>query len=424
MFIIFSFYIKVYNQIERPVPSEGKYTIIDKKTYTYGSAYTIKNKKHKIRLETKNEQLEIGDVVIVFGTFDLINSNVTPRGFNYTNFMKSKRIYYQIKTEQVEKTKKEKSIYSINQSIRTYINGLDIVNKDMFNSLILAKNDFDGSFSYDISAIGVSHLFSVSGLHITLFVLGIQAVLVMLNKRLRTLLTGLILVIYYVITLFKTSIFRAVFCYILGSAQSSYTKLDVLSLSFILTQIYNPLYAYQIGYIFSYLLVFTFIISSEQTGVKQLFFKSLLAQIVILPLIVSINQQLNLISVLINPIMIVLFSYFILPLVFIGLLPFLSKTVDFYIGIFKEMITFFAGKGVLITFNTFTYLDGFCYYVFLLFICFSKNLTQLLKRTLIGFCLLMIFNLSYFVSYSGKWSFLMWVKGIQVLLLGHLINVL
>lgn len=404
--LIFSLIIHIENNKQPKQPINGTYLIIDLKTSEYEKVYTLKGKV-KILFKTRTDSsYRIGDRISIDGEFSKVHQSQSPGRFDYLSYLKSNRVFYETKTNNHHYVDTPFSTYRVHQLLRNYIQGLDVNNVILLESLLLARNDFDTGFKAEIASLGISHLFSVSGLHIQLFAYFLISLLFFLNQKTKKTVVAVFLVIYYMITLFKPTIFRAVFCYIFKSYSNKYTSLDILSFSFMISLLINPLAFIQIGFVFSYLLVFIFSLMSNRKGLKGMFDQSLIAQLVVLPFVLSMNESLNILSFFINPIFIVIFSYGVLPLSLLCLVPYLSLSSDFYLSIFINLINITSKLGYQITFTRMTYIFGLLFYLGFIFVFYTIDLNKRIKRLTIVFILFLTYQLVPSMSYRGSVYFL------------------
>ncbi len=120
--------------------------------------------------DSGNKHYEIGDYVHITGNIKLPIINTNFNLFNYRNCLYSKKIYYVMNANKIEKIKKSNNIlYSLKRIIFNRINS--IRNNEYLFLFILGDNSYiidDMKESYSLNLI--SHIFSISGMHISLYV--------------------------------------------------------------------------------------------------------------------------------------------------------------------------------------------------------------------------------------------------------------
>ncbi len=305
-----------------------------------------------------SDEMEIvpGNLYTVKGELTQPMKNTYPRGFNYKNYLMSKKIKYSILAEEVVLKKEQVSIKIIPYLIEKYIDKNIPLSKSYVKTFILAdKSDFDQKVLQNINYLGVSHLFAVSGLHVGVLVLALTKILGSLRVKEKYIqeVIALLLIMYIVITSFAPSITRATLMYIflVINKRKGYelSTLDILSSIFILLLISNPFYYYNVGFVLSFIVTLFLIIGknilSKYSGLSQLFVVGILSFISTFPIVLNLNYQINLLSLLFNIILILLMSYIVLPLSYIiFIFPkfdiILSAFIKMYNDILYSMTTF------------------------------------------------------------------------------------
>ena len=132
--------------------------------------------------------------------------------FNYKKYLSTKNIYHQLKINSYKKISNNKNIfYFIKQKILSHFK-----NNPYLNILLIGDNSYvpkEISKSYQNN--GLSHLFSVSGMHVTLIASIISKLLTKLNENKKTLIISIFLLLYLQIVGLQAAVIRGVVFYIL-----------------------------------------------------------------------------------------------------------------------------------------------------------------------------------------------------------------
>ena len=170
-------------------------------------------------------------------------------------------------------------------------------------------------------------MLAISGLHLTVILLGVNNLLkrFYMKKRTELFLISLILIGYNVVTGFTLSIMRATLLFLLMSIarikKVCLSSSDILTFIFIGFIIYNPYMIYHIGFQLSFLVTFSILLIPYQfkkpSLLKKTLYTSILATLISLPIILSIYKQTGIFNALYNPMFIFYVSFFLLPFSFV-----------------------------------------------------------------------------------------------------------
>ena len=359
-FILFITFI-IYALIITSIPMKTTYkendstfegNILSIKKYDTKTTFIIKekNKTEKILVNyyEKIDKINLGDKVKIQGTLKLPSKNTVPNLFNYRKYLNNNNIYYILTASEITKIKNNTKILThYKNKLQKYINRKKA--HTYLNIFILSnKNDLDKEVLNSYQTNGLSHLFSISGMHITLLLGTILKLLdkVNYNRYYKYILLIIILIIYMYLTDFTPSILRSGIMFILLTLNKLFnfkikTK-NIIMLTFIIIVLINPYYIYNLGFQLSYLIsfyliIFAHIINKHKNYFKKLFITSLISFLVSFPIIISNYYQVNLLSILVNLLFVPIISYIVLPLAFITLIlptdSFLILTMDILEGI-------------------------------------------------------------------------------------------
>lgn len=326
--------------------------ILSIKKYDTKTTFIIKekNKTEKILVNyyEKIDKINLGDKVKIKGTLKLPSKNTVPNLFNYRTYLNNNNIYYILTASEITKIKNNTKILThYKNKLQKYINRKKA--HTYLNIFILSnKNDLDKEVLNSYQVNGLSHLFSISGMHITLLLGTILKLLdkVSYNRYYKYIFLIIILIIYMYLTDFTPSILRSGIMFILLTLNKLFnfkikTK-NIIMLTFIIIVLINPYYIYNLGFQLSYLIsfyliIFAHIINKHKNYFKKIFITSLISFLVSFPIIISNYYQVNLLSILINLLFVPIISYIVLPLAFITLIlptdSLLILTMDILEGI-------------------------------------------------------------------------------------------
>ncbi len=342
---------------------KSKYDINDDVIIGTITSYYIDNDKLVITIFGKEKVLcnyyfkdenntfdyELGDKIKLFGKLKLPSNNSIFNGFNYREYLKYERINYIFDIDEIIKISNNKSImYKLKNSIINIINKSP--NKDYLHTFLLGNNkyiDKEVMESYRIN--GISHLFSISGMHISLLSMIILKLLK--NYKFKKEVVILFLLIYMTLTDFLPSILRSGIFFILIYLNKKFNlNISMFKLMIILLFIcvlIDPYIVYKIGFQYSYtisfyLITFNQLINKSKNKLYKLFIVSFISFIVSVPITINNFSQINVLSIFLNIFFVPIVSSVIFPLSLITFLfPFFNNLFTILINIFELLsITF------------------------------------------------------------------------------------
>ena len=287
----------------------------------------IKSKEKIIGNYYKNTKVDLGDKVLLKGELLIPNKNTTDNVFNYRKYLNNKNIYYQMKIKSIKKIKNNKNIYyEFKKIIRNRLNN----NPYLYTFILGDKSLMNGEVKSSYQENGVSHLFAISGMHITLFSLIILKILTLFNlSEIKSyLITITFLLIYLLLVGLSPSILRGVLFYIIFTSNRIfyfYIKpvnlfIIVLSISLLI----NPKFILEVSFQYSYLISLSLLLVSDKLQNNNYFINllkvSMIAFISSLPITLYNFYQINILSIIYNLFFVPLVSIVIFPLSLICLL--------------------------------------------------------------------------------------------------------
>lgn len=356
-------------------------------------SYYFKNDEYKFF----KEKVNIGSSVIVKGKLVSPKNNTVPYLFNYKKYLYNKRVYYTLKIDNIKILKENSNPFiELKNRVIKHVNSYK--DSTYLYAFILGKAELiSDEVLTSYRENGISHLFALSGLHVSIF----SSILLFILKKLRFkeilnyILIFIFLLLFSFITGFSPSILRATLLFfLLGINKVFYLNirtLDILYLVFIILVIINPFIIYNLSFILSFTAAFFLIFSSDLLKGKNYFvslFKvSLLSYFASLPLSIYYFGYTNLLGTILNLVFVPLVSFVVFPLTLITFI--ISKfylILNITTNLLESLSLLFNKFKIIIYFPRINLIFVFIYLsILMLYIKFKKKICLYLIIVLLIF---------------------------------------
>lgn len=300
--------------------------------------------------------ISYGDYIYVKGKLIKPKDNTNFNLFNYKKYLLSNNIKYTVKASNIKILKRNKNIfYKLKNYIFFKIKSLDKSKKYILTFIFADKSYMDKEMYDNYQNLGISHLFAVSGMHISLVTFILLKLLEGKNEVIKYLITFIFLMFYLFLTNYTISMVRACFQFILIFINKLFKlnidNSNIVIFLFSVLIILNPYIIYNIGFLFSFSISFTLIKFKDMiTGdfmIKNIK-TSLLSFFVSMPILINNFFKVNFLSIILNIIYIPFVSYILFPLCLITILfPFFDSFTYFVINFFETITKFFSSINLL-----------------------------------------------------------------------------
>ena len=362
--------------------------------------------KEKIIVEyykVGDKNIKIGDTIKVDGILTKPNNNTIPNLFNYKKYLYYNDIFYIVKATNVKKiANNTNAIYFLKNIIYERIDNISKSN-NYLKILILGDNtSLDETILDSYRQNGLSHLFSISGMHISLFAALLLSILkrVSYDNYYNYSIIIAFLIVYVLLIGSQPSAIRSLTMYILFALNKvlnlKIKKIDIMCLVLIVLLIINPFYIYNISFQYSYIISFSIILFSYKIKtINNKFIKLLyipfLSFMVSIPICLYNSYQLNFLSIILNIIYIPLVTTIIFPLSLLSfIVPKISYILNFFTLVIEKISLFISQKNLgIIRFSKPNIFVIIIYYLFIYLFLYNK------KYYYIFIIMLIHINISY-----------------------------
>ena len=388
---------------------ESKYNESDK--VFIGEVTKIRTTSSKLTLEIKGREkliinyqfkegqkldnLAYGDKILVRGNLVEPTKNTIPNSFDYKKYLYNKKIYYIVEADKINKIENNNNyLYTIKNILYKKINTMK--SSSYIKTFILGDNsDISADIKEEYQNIGVSHLFSISSSHIYFISTIICYYLdrITYNKKIKRIIVNVFLIFFLLLLGIIPSLLRAILMYSLSTFNYLFRlnikKIDIMMLVIILAIIIDPFIIYDIGFIYSYLISLFLIIFTnrirKKKGINKAIYTTLISFFASLPITIYNSYEINIISILVNVLLIPIVSTIIFPLSIIALiLPFLDSFLYQLISLLENFTIFISSIEItIISFPKPNIIIIIIYYIILLITLHKPKLSYLLLITIL-----------------------------------------
>lgn len=306
----------------------NKLTMIIKGKYKVRVDYYIKDEKELEFLDN----LDLGIKILIKGSKQELTNNTIPNTFNYKKYLKNTLIDYVILADNYKIINKKTNIlYKLKNWLINYIK--QFKSKNYLSTFMIGNKDYLADGVYEqYQSLGVSHIFAISGMHISMLTLILFKVLSKIKERKRYIIVISFLIVYMFITDYQASVLRSTILFIMLYLNKRFdfnmTTLQCLYLTIIVILLDLPNMIYNIGFLYSSIISFSLIRYShliKGNYIIKCLKISLITFLFSLPITINNNFEVNILSIINNLFFVPLISFIIYPL---SLLTIIIKPLD------------------------------------------------------------------------------------------------
>lgn len=303
----------------------------------------------KLYIYQKEHSFEIGDILMIKGNKVALNFDTLESSFDFQKYLNNKGVYSQIYPDIIEV--KFKTPFKINSFKKEFLSHFSGNSRALIGSFLFSMGSEEDVYN-DMRALHLNRLLSASGFYLTMLYSFLAFVMTRFIKKDK--IKDLILIfLFFPILIFsfpRFVVLKFIFlkvCRWINThlLKSRFTYLELVAFSGILFLLINPFYAYQDGFLLTYLIPITALfLQNSFKGQKPMTKKIIVSLLILLefiPFALLFYHEVSLLSVLyqiiLAPFFVIYYLFSLLSLTHIpiyslinGYGDFLTKTIDFF----------------------------------------------------------------------------------------------
>ena len=342
LFVFLLSFFRIFFYQSPKLPETNKITLTVESLQISGDRMVLEGNNTSLIYYKKKEfpKIELGDQIEATGTYQYPKRNTNFYLFDYQKYLLSKHIVYEFSADKIVRVQKYTSFfYHIKNKILERIESLK--SRAYVKTFLLGDMKEISKKVRDVyQKQGLSHLFSVSGMHITFFAAFFLST-ILKKRKYSTLILSVFFLFYVFLVQFTPSAMRSIVFFLMLRVKKRFClpgstiSLFFLLLSFFL--LYNPFYLYHLGFQFSFLISFFLLVfSSKINACKSYFGKTMMTSLIAffasIPLVIQTSFEVSVLTIVYNLFFVPIITYLLFPFSFlVFFFPFLDSFYFFFI---------------------------------------------------------------------------------------------
>jgi len=272
---------------------------------------TIKHQKNKYLLTT-NESYSIGEYIIIKGKIKPFTELSSPNAFAKSKYYFKKGIYGEVYSYEIIETNKSNILYQLKglvdyEYLTMFLGGE--INEDLKSS---------------VSNLNIYYLIAISGIHIYFLIRVLSKIMYYLdiNKTHQEIIKFIFILILLLISGFTITLIRITIYETLKLLKKYFynniTNYSLINLTYFIMIIMFPYLLFNDNLLISYLIVSILMIFRTKTDSPNILVNQIKTAFLVNLIILPFSNKFNIISILINPILIILIVYILFPIVILN----------------------------------------------------------------------------------------------------------
>lgn len=363
-------------------------TVVSIDSYNDYARYTVKYSRYKFHFYSGLNAYQLGDNLYIKGDITPYRNQTVDKGFNAKHYFLTFHVYGKIDNKEIEFIKHAFHMNAFRDQLKSNVR--DLESNTYLSAFIFGEKIKDDQTLDTYSNFNILYLFTISGLHIYVLMSLVKKLLFMLNvsDKFHHIMMILIYAFISYLNLFSFAVLRLLITYIIRLINRKYTinmqNLDMICLAFLIMIVIDIGLIYHQGFIITFTIIIFLelihpILMPYHPYTKKLLM-SMFISIIILPFFTDIYIfQILMLPLIILIIIFILYPFAILTFIF----PVTDDLYYFMIINFESFILTLSKYQLYFFVPKFNIYETIVYYFLIIYICFSKSIKQLGKRSVI-----------------------------------------
>ena len=333
----------------------------------------LKTDAGTVKLYHDLSNIEYGDLLEVEIEPLELYENINDNAFCEKDYLYGQKIFHKAYVKKLISQQKQPTFYRWLE--QRFSSQQDV--QDYQRLFILGERSLTIGEDYQLlTDLSLVHMFALSGMHIHILYALIKNVLALfLPRQLAKILTFMMIGFYIFSIPMLVSLYRAFFILLLYELLKKwFHKLDIFAFLIILSLFYNPYIIYNISFVFSYFIYFIVLLT------QRLRFSSFWIYLSSLPIILTLNAQIPIISFFVSDILNVFIEIFYSLCVLSIFFPVLEIVLKYTVILFQNMLSFMTVMNTFLIFSKPTLACLILFYFFYFRIIIAKELQQSYRK--------------------------------------------
>lgn len=366
--VIFLFYMTSSNQtVPDDIKGEAVITdVVEKDTY---DKLILKYKHMRFIVYVGVDQYDVGDHVFVEGKVNVFEKQTVPKGFDSYHYYLSQNIDGKLSLIDMEILHQSFHFYTLREKVKDVIDEKELSH---YVKLMLLGISLDDEKEKPYEELGISHLLSVSGLHLFVLIVIIKKIFFYINLETH-LQDYAILVIYLIMAYlhqFDLGVLRLFIFAVLSFLNQRFewrrTHLELLHITFFILLITNIQVIYFTSLLIVYIILLFLNLLEPLYREHHGFLRRMMMGSIVFVVLIPFQATVNLYTLLILPLFsIYLVAFWMTFSLIVLLLPFLNPVFIDLTTLIERLLSYLSQQQL-----TLIYGKSSVYLILLFFICF------------------------------------------------------